>query len=562
MAIALSQLVQSEANVRRTGRSDGVPALAASIAAHGLLQNLTVRPAGKQYEVIAGQRRLLALRTLAENGTLPKDFAVPCNVLAPTADALEVSLAENELRVTMHPADQFDAFKGLADGGMSNEDIAARFGVTPAVVTRRLKLASVAPVIMENYRLGSLKLDEVMAFTVSDSHQQQQKVYTELYGDGSLSAWRIRRELTSGMAEVGRDKMAKFVGVDAYEAAGGTIVRDLFSEREDGYMTDADLLKRLYDEKVEQAVEEVEAEGFAWVEYWEENQYDRSFENVHQSTSLDEEADFEEEDEEVETEEAELTDEEKARSGAIVQIAYNGQLTVRRGVVEIIRNRKKAEQAASGPAPEFSAPMTRTLTQHRTAAMRMALIEQPNVALRALAHNLVGRLLMSGYSWDLKSCITLDPTFHKLDVEAPQESRAHAELQVVIDGWKAKLPEDKKDLWQWVLAQEDQTITDLIVLCTAVMSFGVSERIESAGGKYLIDTLGIDMRDWWTPSLDGFISRMKKSELARAVREVGMPEEAARIEGMKKAEAQAAAARALDGTRWLPATLAQQKQEG
>ena len=50
--IPLAQLVPSPANVRKTGAKTGIEALAASIVAHGLLQNLQVRSGkGKSFEV-------------------------------------------------------------------------------------------------------------------------------------------------------------------------------------------------------------------------------------------------------------------------------------------------------------------------------------------------------------------------------------------------------------------------------------------------------------------------------------------------------------------------------
>ncbi|MBZ9975520.1 ParB/RepB/Spo0J family partition protein [Mesorhizobium sp. BR-1-1-10] len=555
--ISLSLLKPSNANVRKTGRDEGLAALAASIEAHGLRQNLNVRADGDTYEVIAGGRRLAALTMLVEQGKVPADYPVPCLVLNALEDAEEISLAENELRIAMHPADQFVAFKTLADKGTSNEDIAARFGITPAVVTRRLKLASVSPAIIESYRQGQLSLEEIMAFTLSTDHKQQERVWRELAEDGDLQAWRIKRELTEGMVEASRGKMAKFVGLDAYEAAGGVVFRDLFSRDDDAYMQDADLLKRLYDEKVEEAVALVEAEGWAWVEYWEDTNYDRSFDSVRPEPDEDEDGDAEEmdEDEEIEDTSVEFTDDEKARSGAIVSLSWSGDLNIRRGLVERKRGKQPEDEVSSGPAPEFSAPMTTTLTQHRTAAIRMELVNQPAIALRSLAHCLVGKLLMGGYSWQLSSCLSIDPKHHELDVEGPEESRAHAELKAVIDGWKQKLPAEKADLWKWMVEQPDETVQELTVLCTALTAFDVSQRAELKGSKELVDALGLDMHDWWAPSLDGFISRMKKSELARMVREVGMDDEAKRIESMKKADAVTTAYRALDGRRWIPATL-------
>jgi ParB family chromosome partitioning protein len=125
--IPLTQLVPSAQNVRKTGAKDGIEALAASIAAHSLLQNLQVRPAkGGHYEVVAGGRRLAALKLLAKQKQIAADYPVPCRALD-GEDATEISLAENEMRLPMHPADQFDAFKKLADDGKGAEEIAARF---------------------------------------------------------------------------------------------------------------------------------------------------------------------------------------------------------------------------------------------------------------------------------------------------------------------------------------------------------------------------------------------------------------------------------------------------
>jgi ParB family chromosome partitioning protein len=177
--IPLNRLVPSPINVRKTHPLVGIEELAASIAAHGLLQNLQVRP-GKsgKYEVVAGSRRHTALKLLAKQKALSKLAEIGCNVLD-DEDAGEISLAENTNREPMHPADQFEAFHALSERGKGPEEIAARFGCTPAVVRQRLKLASVSPRLMEVYRAGEMNLDQLMAFTVSDSHAAQQAVWFE-----------------------------------------------------------------------------------------------------------------------------------------------------------------------------------------------------------------------------------------------------------------------------------------------------------------------------------------------------------------------------------------------
>jgi len=178
--IPLTQLVPSATNVRKTGAKDGIEALAASIAAHGLLQNLQVRPATNgHYEVVAGGRRLAALKLLAKQKQIAADYPVPCRALD-GEDATEISLAENEMRLPMHPADQFDAFKKLADDGKGPEEIAARFGTTAKIVAQRLKLAVVSPKLIALYRKDAMTLDCLMAFTVCDQHKQQEKVWAAL----------------------------------------------------------------------------------------------------------------------------------------------------------------------------------------------------------------------------------------------------------------------------------------------------------------------------------------------------------------------------------------------
>jgi ParB family chromosome partitioning protein len=234
--IPLNRLIPCPANVRKTGAGIGIEELAASISAHGLLQNLQVRPGrGGKFEVAAGGRRLAALRRLAKLKTLSKLAEIGCNVLDDDEDPVEISLAENTNREPMHPADQFDAFKALADSGKGPEEIAGHFGCTAAMVRQRLKLASVSPHLMEVYRAGDMTLDQLMAFTVSDDHEVQEAVWFDPLSDNSYPN-AIRRTLTASQIEAD-DRLALFVGVEAYVAAGGPINRDLFQTDHEGYPT-------------------------------------------------------------------------------------------------------------------------------------------------------------------------------------------------------------------------------------------------------------------------------------------------------------------------------------
>ena len=276
--ISLAKLVPCPANVRRTGAGAGIEALAASIQAHGLLQSLVVRPkldgegqASDRYEVVAGGRRLAALKLLAKQKRITKGTAIPCRVLdTDGVDGTEASLAENIVRQDMHPADQFEAFHGLHQGGIGIEDIAARFGVSAHTVRQRLRLASVSPALIQAYRDEELTLDHLTALAVSEDTEAQERVF------GQLQTWQrnpdtIRRLLTHALIPA-TDRKALFVGLDAYTAAGGAVQRDLFSEDRGGWIADTALLERLVAERMEREAEAIRAEGWRWVGIGQEAQ--------------------------------------------------------------------------------------------------------------------------------------------------------------------------------------------------------------------------------------------------------------------------------------------------
>ena len=178
MFIPLNRLKQSPKNVRKTPHPKAdIEALAASIAAKGLLQNLVVEPeqdekgkATGYYLVTIGEGRRLAHLLRAKRKEIRKTEPVRC-VLDTAHNAHEISLAENVIRSAMHPADQFEAFAKLHnEEGMAAEDIAARFGVTPTVVKQRLKLGAIAPALMQAYRDEELNLDQLTAFAITDDH--------------------------------------------------------------------------------------------------------------------------------------------------------------------------------------------------------------------------------------------------------------------------------------------------------------------------------------------------------------------------------------------------------
>jgi len=269
--IPFNKLVLSQSNVRRVKAGISIEQLADSIAQRTLLQSLNVRAVldadGNEtgvFEVPAGGRRYRALELLVKQKRMAKTQLVPC-VVREGGIAEDDSIAENDERVGLHPLDQFRAFQTLRNLGMSEEDIAARHFVSPAIVKQRLRLASVSPNLLDVYAEDGMTLEQLMAFTVSSDHARQEQVWENVSKSGYDEPYQIRRMLTESTVRAS-DKRAQFVGIAAYEAAGGAVLRDLFEHDDGGWLQDVPLLDRLVTEKLKAEAETIATEGWKWIE--------------------------------------------------------------------------------------------------------------------------------------------------------------------------------------------------------------------------------------------------------------------------------------------------------
>ncbi|WP_375785134.1 ParB/RepB/Spo0J family partition protein [Bradyrhizobium sp. Pha-3] len=268
--IPFNKLVLSQSNVRSVKAGVSIEQLAESIAQRTLLQSLSVRAVvdteGNEtgmFEVPAGGRRYRALELLVKQKRMAKTQAVPC-VVREGGIAEDDSLAENDERIGLHPLDQFRAFQTLSGAGLSEEDIAARHFVTPAVVKQRLRLASVSPKLHDVYAEDGMTLEQLMAFSVTADHARQEQVWDNVSRSGYDEPYQIRRMLTENTVRAS-DRRAQFVGLDAYEQAGGGVLRDLFEHDDGGWLQDVALLDRLVTAKLKAEAETLAAEGWKWI---------------------------------------------------------------------------------------------------------------------------------------------------------------------------------------------------------------------------------------------------------------------------------------------------------
>ncbi len=598
--VPLNKLTVWSGNVRKIRNKDGIDALAASIKAHGLQQNLVVRKDGKKFAVVAGGRRLKALQQLAKTGDLQATFPVPCRITA-ADNATELSLAENVMREDMHPADQFEAFRSLTDDGMPAADIAARFGCSEAHVQKLLKLARVSPSIIKAYRDGDLTLECVMAFAVTDDHEAQERVLAD-YDPERNDARDIRDALTENDIAA-TDKRVKFVTLNGYEKAGGNLKRDLFSDDDNGvYIEDAALLDSLVTEKLEKKAKPVRAEGRKWIEvmpefgYVQSSAYRRIYPEPVPLTE-DEQQRFdslqaeytalndawyasdageapERLDElekliaDIEDRDGVWTPEQLAIAGTVVSLDHAGKVKIERGFVkpeDMPKQSKKAKvsgvpgdadtAAVEAETPGLSAALVESLTAHRSAALAATLLDAPDKGLATIVYALVLDTFDQGHATALELSGKTQP------LNLVEGSTAFQRLERARESWGQRIPGTPDDLWNWCLEQDQSVLLDLLTFCAACMVNAVQRKTDRPDcprldhASKLSVAVKLDMKAWFTPTAEGYFSRISKPQILDALTDARKQPVAPAWDKLKKAELAALAEREIAGTGWLPDIL-------
>lgn len=267
--IPLTKLAVSPHNVRKHDVMFDLSGLAASILARGLLQNLIGTAAKKKghFDITAGGRRLRALGLLLANGDIADTFEVPVVVLEGSgADHAETSLAENFHRLAMTPADECTAFKHFLGELGDIDAVAIRFGVTRRHIEGRLRLANLAEPIFAALGEGKITLDVAKAYGATSDTAKQLAVFNQ-YGSSwqANNAASIRDTILHKALKAG-DAIARFVGLEAYEAAGGRTDSQLFDDVDAVRWTNPEIATALAEARLAVIAETTRAEiGLAWI---------------------------------------------------------------------------------------------------------------------------------------------------------------------------------------------------------------------------------------------------------------------------------------------------------
>lgn len=601
--VALNKLEIDPLNVRKTYSQKSTEEFAGSIAAHGIVQNLLVRRAkgNGRYYVSAGGRRYRAALYLAEQEKINTDHPMPVKVIS-KEEAQELSLAENIMRESMNPADQFEAFRDLADNGQPVADIASKFGTTESIVKKRLALGRVAPELRELFREDKMTLDQLAAFTITDNHDEQVRVWNEL-PSYHRHAHTIKEAL-KGEGIKGTDKRIRFIGgLETYEQAGGHVKRDLFDDHSGGFAMDSALLAKLVDEKLAAEAETVKAEGWKWVQCVFELDYDElsGYSRVYpQDVDLtDEQAEelealearyqtLEREDQSAEND-AELNElgekitaieslleqelyapEDLENSGALVSLTHGGALRVERGLVkpedtpdedQSKPSNENTEQGACDEAPalKHSAPLTEDLTAQKTAALRLELANNADIALASVVHAFLLRLAYPGhYGISQHSALEVSLTHTDLasSMKQPENCLALAELETLSENFTNHIPGNPADLWDWCLDQSRDELLTLLAWASSHALNAVEGKMdrpkEAAHADQVGSAVNIDMHRYFKPEAENYFRHLNRTSIQAAIAEACGDDFADGIASMKKAEGAAFAEKSLKDKNWLP----------
>lgn len=543
-AFPLAALYLSEMNPRQDADAEGIDLLADSIAICGLIQNLAGIEDGKgKVAIVAGGRRLRAIARAFERNpdlltTRPELATIPVRLARDEAEARAWASAENAARQDLHPADEIRAYGRMKEAGAEVATIAQTFGTTEARVYRFLTLAALPAPVLDALKLGQITTGIARAFTVANDEALALDVLRKVIeADYPVSEHRVKAMLQPEAISL-KDRRAQFVGLDAYEAAGGKVTRDLFEDS--AYLQSPDVLDRLFAEKLDAEAAQIEAQGWKWVETIEDsflsyNQTDK-FQRLYrvegelteeQSERYDELAELANADCLDEAGQAELaaleeilegdfTDAQHLHGGLIAYVGSDGSLKVggpfvrpedfaaaiEAGVLTGHAAKVAASDKTEAPKSPYSAALATDMHRARLHAVQAALLSKPELMLDLLT------FALSGLSGRYESPLGIRAEQANIKPEKPEGLAAVEGLadpeEGIGSGWMDEAAQvEAWDKFRSLSKKERNAILTRELARTVTYparKAALFDRIE--------DIAGADMRQHWTPTAEAFFSRV------------------------------------------------------
>ncbi|MER9947343.1 ParB/RepB/Spo0J family partition protein [Mesorhizobium sp. M0047] len=507
--------------------------------------------------------------------------------------------------------------------GWGAEEIAARFGITAHVVRQRLRLGAVSPKLIQVYRDGDLTLDQLMAFAITDDHARQEQVFDNLtynrdpyiirreltrthvaasdrraifvgaeayMGAGGAILRDLFTEDRGGFYEdaalLDRLVIEKLQGIsEAVRQAEGWKWADVHID-----YPHANGLRRTYPQPVDLSEEDKAAYATA------SDEFNRLTQEWDSAEELPDDVDqrfgkLEAEIERIDTLRHAYDPDIVSRGGVFVVLAHDGSARIERGFIraedelpepeavtlqggedyavnddgEIIEAGTGSdcdggnEEEAEDDGKPLSDILIRDLTAHRTLGLRLALGEQPNIALVAVTHTLAAQTFYQGAE---APCLEIRPTSvylagHADGIEDTAAGKALADRHAE---WAADMPRDVADLWDFIASLDHASIMALFAHCASLTVNAVKQPWErkplaNQTADRLATAVSLDMTAHWRPTVRTYLGRVTKAHILDAVRDAASNEAVDRLSDLKKQPMAEAAEQLLAGTGWLPAVL-------
>lgn len=597
-----SRLSRTDLNTRIIPHTvQEVEEMADSIQAMGILQNLigAELPDGT-IGIVGGEGRRRGTGILVMRGVLDADTPfVPVKVL-PVEMAVAASMIENGRRKNMHPAEQIIGFRTLQQEGKTASQIGALMGYHPRHVQRCLKLANLAPSLLDTLARDEISLEQCEVLTLADTHERQEQVWKE-----AVEQWRdpavqtLRKMVTDDKMAISHP-MFEYVGEEAYTAAGGTLTADLFSDK-DSTFADAALVKSLLAGKLTVLAARVKQEqGWGWAEYRmtelrasgedsenyrfampravlteeEQKRVSELEEQMEATESYDDEYELQQQIDDIycEAQYREATPEFRAAHG--IWVSWDGSnFRVQPGIRRLTDEDRAAEEQARQeresnvirhttpeiPADAYPATLVKAMSAERTLAVQAELAGRPDVSVALLTWTLCLSMFDRSYgkrSEPLKASVSSNQYHLASLAPSGEEGKALTALNAQKKALQATLPEDWHLDFTWLLSWSAEQVNTLQGFCAAHGINGIQERLYNRTDTSELDALeaalDFDLRKWWQPGAESYFGKLTIAQIGKAYEEAGLSARAGEIVKLKRRDAAKAAEQDLNVQGWLP----------
>jgi len=494
----IDQLVPSTLNMRDGEDPPWIDDILPSVRKLGVIMPLLVRPNGHEgsFEIVAGRRRYFAAMAVAEEqGEIEP---LPCAIMEAGDDAaaLEASLLENLARLDPDPMTQHETFVRLISEGRGPADIAGTFGLTEAIVEKRLALGNLLPKIRDAYRDEAISEGTVRHLTMATA--KQQRAWLKLFNDPNEHApegTQLKRWLFKG------EDISTEVALFQLDQYKGQVVADLFGD--DSYFADPKKFWKLQNQAIAAKRDAYLDAGWDDVVILDPGTY---FDRWRHE---------------------EVAQEEGGR--VYINVSHSGEVDILEGYLtqceaaKVRRAQERAAQKNNGQVAtaarcEITKAMQNYLELHRHAAVTAELIQHPKIALRLMVAHAVGGSSL----WRVEA----EPQRANSDAIAaslttsPANAALSKELKAVLgllglESASTLIQRYYGDLSTLELFAKLLTLTDDEVM--RILTFVIAESLDV--GSSSVEAVGnhiqIDMANYWQPN-DVFFGLLKGKNAANA----------------------------------------------